>query len=138
MWSAKTCDGSTTWSSTEISWTSSRSIGGLPFEDHGLGLQEWQQTLLPAFATDAGLLEATEGHAEVRPEGVVADRAGTELAGHLAGPVDVVREHRRVEPVDGVVGEPHRVSLIGRRDHAEHGPEDLLPPDRRAVVHVAE
>src|SRR5258705_3533984 len=105
MWSGKTCGGSAPWSSTEISWTWSRSIGGLPFEDHGLGLQEWQQALLPAFATDAGLLEPAEGHAEVRPEGVVADRAGSESAGDLAGSVDVVGEHRRVEPVDGVAGD---------------------------------
>src|SRR5437763_6608454 len=127
-----------TWSSTEISCTSSRSIGGPPFEDDGLGLEERQEAFFAALTTDARLLEPAEGHAEVRAEGVVADGAGAEPTGHLSGPVDVVREHRRVEPVDRVVGDPHRVLLVLRRDHTEDRPEDLLTTDRRAVVDVAE
>ena len=35
-------------------------------------------------------------------------------------------EHRRVEPVDRVVRDPHRVLLVVRRDHREHRAEDLL------------
>ena len=64
---------------------------GRPVEDDRLGLEERQQPFLAALAADARLLEAAERDAEVGPERVVADGAGAELPGDLAGPVDVVR-----------------------------------------------
>ena len=111
---------------------------GAAFEDHGLGLEERQQTFLAALATDPRLLEPAERHAEVGAERVVADGAGPELAGDGAGPVDVVGEHRRVQAVDRVVRDPDRVLLVGRRDDGEDRTEDLLLADRRSVVDVAE
>src|ERR1700684_820993 len=51
-------------------------VPGWPaFEDHGLGLQERQQSLASALASDAGLLEPAERDAEVGAERVVADGA---------------------------------------------------------------
>jgi hypothetical protein len=68
----------------------------------------------------------------------VPDGAGPELARRRAGTLHVVREHGRVQPVDGVVGDPYRVTLVVGGDHAENRPEDLFATDRRAVVDVAE
>ena len=85
-----------------------------------------------------GLLEAAERDAEVGAERVVADRAGAQLAGDVPGPLHVVGEDGRVEPVDRVVGDGDGVLLVLRRDHAQHRPEDLLLGDRRGVVDVAE
>src|ERR1700733_12649762 len=110
----------------------------VPLEDHELGLEEVRQALVHALAADAGLLEPAEADAEVGPHRVVPDGAGPEPSADLAGPVDVVGEHRGVEPVDGVVGDPHRVVLVGGRDHRQHRAEDLLLGDDRAVVDVAE
>src|SRR4029077_10831687 len=74
-------------------------------EDDGLGLEERQQTLGPALAADARLLEAAERDPEVGAERVVANGPGADLAGDHAGPVGVVGEHGGVEPVDRVVGQ---------------------------------
>ena len=68
----------------------------------------------------------------------MAHRARTKLAGDGAGAVDVVGEHRRVEPIDGVVRDLDGVLLVGRRNHAEHRPEDLFTGNGRRVVDVAE
>jgi hypothetical protein len=110
----------------------------LALEDHELGLEEVLETLVDALAADAGLLVPAEAHAEVGAHRVVAHGAGTQPPGDLAGPVDVVGEHRGVEPVDGVVGDPHRVILVGGRDDRQHWAEDLLLGDDGVVVDVAE
>src|SRR6476646_3897749 len=120
-----------TWSSTEIVCTSSRSIAtsvclGTAFEDHGLGLEEGQQTFLATLTTDTRLLEPAERRAEVGAERVVADGSRPELTRHCPSTVDVVREHRRVEPVDGVVRDTHRILLVVRLHHREDRSEDLL------------
>ena len=112
--------------------------GGPTLQDDGLRLQEGVQPLGAALAADAGLLEAAERDAEVGAERVVADRARAQLAGDVPGPLHVVGEDGRVEPVDGVVGDGDGVLLVLRRDHAQHRPEDLLLRDRRGVVDVAE
>ena len=60
---------------------------------------------------------------------------------HLAGPVDVVGEHRRVEAVDGVVGDPHRVSACpapgsrytGPRSHPARSPMSCPRAEHAAV-----
>ena len=62
-------------------------------ENHRLRLKEGKQTLTPALAAEPGLLEAAKGNTEVSAEGVVADRSGAQLPGHVAGPVNIVREH---------------------------------------------
>jgi 4,5-DOPA dioxygenase extradiol len=111
---------------------------GTTFEDHGLGLEEREQTFLAPFTTDARLLEAAKGHAEVGTERVVPHRARPELAGNGARPVGIVREHRRVESVDRVVGDAHRVGFVVSLDHCEDRSEDFLATDRRMVVDVAE
>ena len=69
---------------------------------------------------------------------VVPDRARAQLARGGVGALDVVREHRGVEPVDRVVGDLDRRRLALGRDHGQHRPEDLLARDRRVVVDVAE
>ena len=111
---------------------------GSTLQNDGLRLEEGQQPLDPALAADAGLLEPAEGDAEVGAERVVADGARAQLAGDVAGPLDVVGEDGCVEPVDRVVGDGDGLLLVLRRDDAEHRAEDLLLGDGRGVVDVAE
>lgn len=64
--------------------SSSQSAGGLApsrdaVEDDVLRLEVRDESLAPAFPPYSGLLEATERHVEVAPEGVVADRPGPVL-----------------------------------------------------------
>src|SRR5581483_10975908 len=112
--------------------------GGATFQDHALGFEEGEQPFAYAFAADPGLLEPAERHAEVTAERVVADRPRTQLPGNVAGPLDVVGEHRRVEAVHRVVRDGDRLPLVRRRDHAQHRAEDLFLADDRGVVDVAE
>src|SRR5687768_11322474 len=112
MCSVKTCAGSMMWSSTEIGWTSSRSIARPLLEDHRLRLQERQQTFLAAFAPDPRLLETAERHAEVGAEVVVTNSSAPQLAGDRLGSIRVGGEYRGVEAVDRVVGDAHCVLLV--------------------------
>src|ERR1700733_16084655 len=86
--------------------------GGRAVEQHGLRLKERQHPVDAALAADAGLLDPPVPHVEVRLEAVVADGPGPHLPGHLAGPVDVGREDRAVQPEDGVVGDAHGARLV--------------------------
>ena len=56
-------------------------------EDDRLAFKEGPKTFFAAFATDAGLLEPTEGHSELGLEAVVAHGAGSDLAGGFAGAI---------------------------------------------------
>src|SRR5262249_35229787 len=108
------------------------SSGGLRdalIEDDCLGFQVGVHPVGPALSSDSRLLEAAERDAEVRLEGVVADRSRAESAGDRIGTVQVVREDGRVQAVDRVVRDLDRLLLALRRDDAEHRAEDLLARD---------
>src|SRR5262249_61861902 len=74
-------------------------------EDDRLRLQVGIHPFRAAFPSDARLLEAAEGDAEVRLEGIVPDRPRAEPSGHRVGTLRILREHRGVETVDRVVGD---------------------------------
>jgi hypothetical protein len=102
------------------------------------GLQEALYALDATLAPDVRLLEAAERDAEVGTERVVANGAGSKLACYLPGAVDVLGEHRCVQPIDGVVGDPDRVGLVVGGDDTQDRAEDLLLSDRRARIDVSE
>ena len=110
----------------------------MALEDHGLGFEEGEQSPSSAFPADAGLLEPAERYAKVGTERVVSYRSRAQLPCDLAGTVDVVGEHRRVEAIDRVVRDRDRVLLVLCRDNAEDRPEDLFLCDDRGVVDVPE
>ena len=76
---------------------------GRVFEDDRLGLEVRQETFPAALTTDARLLEPAERDPKSVRKLLWPDRAGPQLTGDRTGPVDVVGEHRGVEPVDRVV-----------------------------------
>ena len=90
------------------------------------------------FATVAGLLVAAEGRERV-PLGIV-DRhlAGAHPGRDLAGVPDILRLHIGRQPVDRVVGDPHRLVLVVIGDDRQDGAEDFLLLDRHAGPDVAE
>ena len=81
-------------------------------EHDGLALEVGGQALQAALTTHARLLESAETDAEVDTEAVLAHRARPEPACDPHGAVGVVREHRGVEAVDGVVRDPDGVLFV--------------------------
>jgi hypothetical protein len=57
---------------------------------------------------------------------------------HPHGALDVGGPHRGGEAVLGVVGQAHRLVLVGERHGDEHRSEDLLAGDRHVVAGVGE
>src|SRR5919204_4754312 len=100
---------------------SRRPISGSPRDEHVLDLGVPVERVHPELAAEPGLLEPTERRR--RPDGRVrVDRedAGVQRARDAERPAAVLRPDRAREAVRGVVGDPDRVLLVGKRDHGGH------------------
>src|ERR1039458_3922169 len=100
-----------------------------------LGLGVVLQHHLVVLPADARDLVASEG----RPGGVQVVAVGPHPSGldgpaHAVGEVPVSSPHASPETVEGVVGDPHRVSLVGEGRDGQHRTEDLLLEDPHVVV----
>ena len=96
-----------------------------------LGLAVLVETRLAELAADAGLLVAAP--LRLRDVGVVVvdpDRAHPQPAGDALGPAGVLGPDRAGQPVEAVVGDPHRRVLVGEGLDGQDRAERLLAGHR--------
>src|SRR5262249_48139593 len=105
---------------------------------HALQPQDRLEPAPAPLAPVPRLLVAAERRAEVRVSAVQVDVSRADPARDRARVLDVARGHVAGEPVEGVVGDLHRLLLGLVRQDRQHGAEDLLARDRHVVPHVAE
>src|ERR687886_1231519 len=103
-----------------------------------LVLEERTQTLGSELTTDARFLVSTEGGAELDPVAVQRQAPRAHLAGDAHSPVQVLGPHASRQAVLRVVGDADSVVVIVKRDHNEHGAEDLVLGYPHGVVDVGE
>src|SRR5438309_2888788 len=103
-----------------------------------LDLQELLEPVLTGLASFSGLLVSPERSVGVEAAGVDLHLAGADAARDLLRVLDVAREHRAHQAVDGVVGDADGVLFVAVRDDRQDGTEDLLLRDRHVVAHAGE
>ena len=97
------------------------------------------QRVLAALASDSRLLVPPERHIRMqRIYAVDPGRAGVQPVRKGDPARDVLREHRRREPVQRVVRLPQHVLLVLKLDHHAHRPENLLLDDPHVGARVRE
>src|SRR5574337_512733 len=103
-----------------------------------LGLHELVEAVVPEFASDAGLFVSAGRCQRVERATVDVDRAGLQSAGHRQGAVLVAGPHRTGQPVAGVVGDRHRLLVVGVGDDREHRAKDLFLGDHVVGFDIGE
>src|SRR5215218_2943823 len=107
----------------------------------GLPLRERVERGVPRLPVPvAGVLPAAERQVRLGASRARVDvhDPGFEVAHRAKGGVDVLRVHRRREPVLHLVRGRHRLVVAVDRDDGQHGTEDLLLGDRRHRLHAVE
>ena len=107
-------------------------------ELHRLDLQELFEAELAELAAVARLLVAAERREQVEAAAVDVDLAGAQAARDALGALGIARPHAAGQPVDGVVGDAHRVVFVLVGDDRQHRAEDLLLRDGHVGAHVGE
>lgn len=109
------------------------------FHGNCLGLQIVVQTVFAQFATNAGVLVATEGC--LRQDGIIAidpNGAGIDAIGKLHGLVDVVGDDAGGEAVLHIVGTLNHLIDGAELEDGLNGSKDLKEQDMSTLAEVTE
>lgn len=97
------------------------------------------QAISAQLPSKAGLLRPSKWHLIMQHSHAVNTHgAALQARANPHRPIDVFREHCRVEPIFGIIRHLQKVFLVFERAHARHRPEDLVLVHGRLRVRVVQ